>query len=161
MRSSSAEGFWRFSLAFYARPQVAEALIALQDRAGHNANLILFGLWAGACEGARLDSSAVAAARAAIEPLDRAIVAPLRTLRRRLKADPDIDVQALRRRIAALELAAERRVQYRLAANLRYGDPADGRLAAAQANLALILGAAESAEAAALAAALAAFLARG
>ena len=31
---SDDEALWRFSLAFYARPGVSEALIALQDRAG-------------------------------------------------------------------------------------------------------------------------------
>ena len=34
--AASAEGFWRFSLMVYARPGVAEALIGLQDGAGHN-----------------------------------------------------------------------------------------------------------------------------
>ena len=41
------EALWRFSLAFYARPGVAEALIALQDRAGLDVNLMLFALWLG------------------------------------------------------------------------------------------------------------------
>ena len=73
--------FWRFSLAFYARPGVAEALIALQDRAGFDVNLILFGLWVGLSGRGRLDGELLAAARRATERLRTEIVAPLRALR--------------------------------------------------------------------------------
>jgi len=159
--SGAGDRFWRFSLAFYARPKVAEALLALQDEAGANVNLTLFGIWAGAAGGVRLSAGDVAAAQAAIAPLDAEVVAPLRALRRGLRADPDPDVQALRRRIGALELAAERRVQDRLAASLSRLGPSTDRLAAAAANLRLVLGtAADRAEAALLNEALAAFLAR-
>jgi len=37
----AGEAFWRFSLALYARPGVAEALVELQDRAGRDVNLQL------------------------------------------------------------------------------------------------------------------------
>jgi uncharacterized protein (TIGR02444 family) len=139
----TGEAFWRFSLALYARPGVADALLAIQDRAGRDVNVILFGLWLGASQGRRLDIAELAAAAAVIAPLDAAAVAPLRRLRRRLKAAADPDLQALRRHIAELELDAERRVQHRLAAQCSgassakpEGDP----LAAAEANLALTLG---------------------
>jgi uncharacterized protein (TIGR02444 family) len=136
-----AESFWRFSLMVYARPGVAEALIGVQDRGGHNVNLILYGLWLGLCEATRLDAAARDRATAAIAGLDRDIVAPLRRLRRALKDDPDPDVRDLRRRVLALEIAAERRVQARLAASggrrkARTGD----RHAIAAANLGLVLG---------------------
>jgi uncharacterized protein (TIGR02444 family) len=36
--------FWRFSLALYARPGVAAALLGLQDRAGRDVNLVLYTL---------------------------------------------------------------------------------------------------------------------
>src|SRR5580704_13105531 len=114
----SGEALWRFSLAFYARPGVAEALIALQDRAGCDVNVILFALWRGLVHGHRLDRAELAAAEAAVAPLRRAVIEPLRWLRRGLKADSDSDIQALRRRVAALELAAERRAQSRLAATI-------------------------------------------
>ena len=51
---------------------------------------------------------------------------PLRELRRALKADPDADIQELRRRVLALEVAAERRVQARLAATVA-GRPGRGQ----------------------------------
>ena len=51
---NAGEAFWRFSLAFYARPGVADALIALQDRAGSTSILMLFGLWLGVRHGREL-----------------------------------------------------------------------------------------------------------
>jgi uncharacterized protein (TIGR02444 family) len=158
----SGEAFWRFSLAFYARPGVAEALIALQDRAGLDVNLMLFALWRGAVYGHRLSGAALRAAEAAVAPLRSDIVLPIRALRRRLKPAQDEDVQALRRRIGRLELAAERAAQSRLADTVLRSVESDDRRAAADANLALYLGGeAQSAEAAVLRRALGDFLARG
>ena len=137
--AEAGEAFWRFSLALYARPGVAPALIALQDRAGHDVNLILFCLWAGAVRGLRLDTAMLATAETAVADLRRELVEPLRALRRRLKADPAADVQALRRQVLVLELVAERRVQYRLAAQTVPAAAAEP-IAAANANLALYLG---------------------
>jgi uncharacterized protein (TIGR02444 family) len=157
----SGEALWRFSLALYARPGVAEALIALQDRAGCDVNLVLFALWLGAGRGHCLDRGELAAAATAIAPIGRDIVAPVRQLRRRLKTAPAADLQDLRRRLLALELAAERRVQYRLAATSASLSDADRR-AAAEANLALALAAeAHSPEAALLRQALARLTRRG
>ncbi len=139
----AGDALWRFSLAFYARPGVAEALLALQDRAGRDVNLTLVALWLGATQGRLLDIADLAAAEAAIAPVAGAVVAPLRALRRQIRGRPEGDVAALRRRVAALELAAERRVQDRLAACFadRPGAAPDADpLAAAQANLALYLG---------------------
>ncbi|HEV2185925.1 MAG TPA: DUF2390 domain-containing protein, partial [Stellaceae bacterium] len=67
--------------------------------------------------------------------VDRRVVLPLRDLRRRLKSDPDPDIQALRRRLSALELAAERRIQARLAASAAGRAGKASRLAFAEANL--------------------------
>jgi uncharacterized protein (TIGR02444 family) len=171
MRLSGAENdvldgdaFWRFSLALYARPGVADALIAIQDRAGRDVNVILFGLWLGVSRGRLLAAAELAVTEAAIAPIKDVAVAPLRRLRRQLKQSDDPDLQALRRRVAALEIVAERRVQYRLAASLsgELRAAAEGdQLAVAQANLALILGdTARSPEAGALFQALAALTRR-
>jgi uncharacterized protein (TIGR02444 family) len=160
--SVSGEALWRFSLAFYVRPGVAEALIALQDRAGCDVNVILFALWRGLVHGHRLEHAELMAAEAAVASLRRAVIEPLRRMRRGLKADSNPDVQALRRRIAALELVAERRAQSRLAATI--AGPADGvdRHSAIEANLALSLGGeAQSAEAEILRRALGEFATRG
>jgi uncharacterized protein (TIGR02444 family) len=137
---AAAEGFWRFSLMIYARPGVAEALLRLQDRGGHNINVILFGMWLALCEGALLDAAGLTRAKAAIAGIDSAVVAPLRALRRALKSAPDPDVQDLRRRVLGLEIAAERRVQARLAASAPRRQPSLGdRASLAEANLRLIV----------------------
>jgi uncharacterized protein (TIGR02444 family) len=158
----AGEALWRFSLALYARPGVAEALIALQDRAGCDVNLVLFALWLGAARGHRVDPAELAAAGTAAAPIGRDIVGPVRQLRRRLKTAPATDLQDLRRRLLALELAAERHVQYRLAdaaaAPISTGDRGE----TAEANLALALGAeAQSPEASVLRRALARLTRRG
>jgi uncharacterized protein (TIGR02444 family) len=141
-RAPLEEALWRFSLAFYALPGVAEALIALQDREGRDVNLILFALWLGHSGGGRLDRATLAEAERATRAIREEIVEPLRTLRRELRRHADEDVQRLREEVKALELAAEKLVQTRLA---RLVAPSldmlpEARLAAARANLALYLG---------------------
>jgi uncharacterized protein (TIGR02444 family) len=133
---------WRFSLALYARPRVAHALLALQDRAGRDVNLMLFALWIGATRAHCLDPTEMAMAEAAIRPLNVEGVHQLRRLRREMKAAPDCDIQALRRRILHVELGAERRVQNRLGAAAIHRQPEPGTppLIAAAVNLALYLG---------------------
>jgi uncharacterized protein (TIGR02444 family) len=135
--------FWRFSLAFYQLPGVSEALITLQDRDGLDVNLMLFALWLGVSGRRPLSRDGLAAAEQAIGTIRTEIVEPLRALRRRLRQDPDPDVQQLREGAKALELAAEKLVQSRLAGLAGPRDtnaPRDARLAAARANLALYLG---------------------
>ena len=137
------DALWRFSLAFYAVPGIARALITLQDRDGLDVNLILFALWLGLSGYGPLDRDALAAADRAVCAIRTEVVEPLRTLRRRLKGNPDRSVQNLREGVKELELAAERVVQSRLAclAGPRDSEAAhDTRLAAAYANVALYLG---------------------
>ena len=158
-----SEALWRFSLAFYARPGVSEALIALQDRARCDVNLMLFALWLGVSGRSRLTNEELEIADRIARPIRRDIVEPLRALRRRLKSDPDADIQRLREGIKALELAAEKVIQDRLGRTVRPAvgdtDPA-ARAAAACANLALYLGPklARSSEAATIGKALEVFL---
>jgi hypothetical protein len=93
--------------------------------------------------GHRLAAAELAAAAATIAPINETAVVPLRQLRRQLKPAADPGLQALCRRIAGPELAAERRIQHRLAASLpgaAHAAPEGDRLAAAEANLALALG---------------------
>lgn len=150
--AEAGAAFWRFSLALYARPGVADALIALQDRAGLDVNLILFGLWAGARHGLQLGGDGFAAAAEAVTELN-GIVRSLRALRRQVGGD-DGDITPLRRVLLRLELTAERQVQRRLALCLAAGTlpPAPGdRRSAARANLVRCLGdESESPEAAVL-----------
>jgi len=164
-RDRAGESFWRFSLAFYARPGVSDALLSLQDRAGCNVNLVLCAVWLGAVLGCRLDAERLRGLEAAAAAA-QSVAEELRGLRRRLKAEADPDLARLRGPIAALELAAERRVQERLAGSAPpvASAPPDlaARLAAAEANLALSLspGPAETPEARFLRSAIADFLRR-
>lgn len=142
-KTSEDEVFWRFSLAFYERPGVADALIALQDRDGFDVNLVLFALWLGVSGHGPLDGDALAAAELAAATLQSEIVEPLRSLRRKLRHHPDGDVQHLREGVKALEIAGEKLVQERLArlagSKDAKTDP-ESRRATAHANLALYLG---------------------
>ena len=162
VESSDDEALWRFSTAFYARAGVAEALIRLQDNAGFDVNLMLFALWFGLSGRNRFTAAQLAAADRAVGPIKGDLVEPLRALRRRLRSNPDADIQRLRAEIKRLELAAERILQNRLARIAGMpgseNDPAS-RLAGAEANLALYLGpaAGDSAEAAVIRDALRAF----
>jgi uncharacterized protein (TIGR02444 family) len=137
------EAFWRFSLAFYERPGIADALIALQDCGGFDVNLILFALWLGISGRGPLNGDVLAAAERVAGTLRSEIIEPLRGLRRNLRHHPDGDVQRLRKGVKALETAGERLVQARLARLAESGyartDPGDRR-AASHANLALYLG---------------------
>jgi uncharacterized protein (TIGR02444 family) len=134
---------WRFALAFYAQPNVSAALLGLQDSAGCDINLILFALWLGVSGRSRLTSEALDTADRLAWPIRSAVVEPLRALRRKLRSDPDADIQRLREGVKALELEAEKLILDRLArtaeAPSSATDPAS-RLTAAHANLALYLG---------------------
>jgi uncharacterized protein (TIGR02444 family) len=139
---NGAEAFWRFSLGLYARPGTADALIALQDRAGLDVNLILFGLWVGARHGRELGRDGLAAAAEAVAELN-ANVRTIRALRRELTDTDDDDIRRLRSAVLRLELFAERQVQRRLAASFAARTPPHAsadRHSAALANLALCLG---------------------
>jgi uncharacterized protein (TIGR02444 family) len=113
MSEPSAQGspFWRFSLAFYRRPKVAEACIALQEEAGADVNLLLFLLWH-ATQARSLSRTEVADLEGRVAPWRDTAVVPLRAVRRALKAPAGIvappTAEAFRTRIKAAELEAER-----------------------------------------------------
>ncbi len=129
--------FWRFSLALYARPGVARALVTLQDRNGVDVNTVLFGLWLGAVRGHRLTASEFQQFVAITAPIRQAAILPLRQLRRGL---PGSCVAKLAPRVAAAELAAER-LQLALMVDLANKLPTgEDAAVAAKANLIVCLG---------------------
>lgn len=125
MRAASPRRLWGWALALYGYPGVAPALLALQDEAGADVTLLLFRAWAGAACGHVLTAADETGLAAALGDWPDTVVKPLRAVRRRLgRGDP------LRRRIADLEIAAERRQLDRLAGALPLAP--DRRLDSAQ-----------------------------
>jgi uncharacterized protein (TIGR02444 family) len=114
---ATSRELWSFSVAFYDRPSVAAALLALQDEAGLDIGLLLFAMWLGLSGRGRLDAPRAEAAERAVRTLRLKLVEPLRALRRRLKTIIDDDIQRLRESIKAIEIEAERAALSRLAAN--------------------------------------------
>jgi|SRR4029079_17108169 uncharacterized protein (TIGR02444 family) len=100
---------WRFSLLLYAKPNVANACLALQDEVGADINLLLFLLWK-ATQGRRVSLQELEDLEAQIVCWRDRVVVPLRAVRRYLKvAPPPGDrVEVFRTRIKSLELEAER-----------------------------------------------------
>ena len=107
---------WAFSLAFYGQPGVAVALIALQDGAGLDVNLMLFAMWLGLSGRGRLDGMRAADAERAVRTIRAEVIEPLRRMRRRLAAAAESDLRVLRDKLKALELDGEKAAQERLAA---------------------------------------------
>lgn len=139
--ATDSNPFWDFSLAIYARPKLAAACLALQDRLGSDVNLLLFCLWAGHC-GHRLTTKELGELHAVAEPWHDSVVRPLRGVRRWLKQSPAGARGAapgLRQGVKQLELDAERLEQDLLHGCLPLGSGVSDR-AAARANLTACLG---------------------
>ena len=134
--SSRDSAFWRFSLRFYALPDVAPACLALQDEANVDVNLMLFLLFL-AENGRAITRDDVARLDESIAPWRTGVVEPLRAIRRRLKSGiGEMPSEGLRNMVKKIELEAERLEQGRLEKSAStLGKPA-ARTDAARANLA-------------------------
>lgn len=101
--------FWEYSLAHYARPEVAECCLAYQDQQGANVNVLLFCCWLGCC-GIQLEYEELVEAQGQIEDWVFNTVEPLRAVRRFMALSAwsnDTDVS----KIQKVELMAEQVVQ--------------------------------------------------
>ena len=134
--------FWRFSLRFYRRPEVADACIALQEEAGVDVNLLLFLLWQ-ATLGRQLSQAEIETLEARAGAWRDTTVVPLRGLRRALKSPPALvaapTAELFRTKIKAVELEAERLQQeamYEIAQETPLGSEAASPAAAACSNVA-------------------------
>ncbi len=132
------QGFWDFSLGFYARPGVSASCIDLQNRHGADVNLVLYAFWA-ASEGHCLSADDIADADRLAAPWRETVIQPLRRARQAMKPPPEgldtASVEALRRRVLAVELEAERLQQESLARHFAPGGRAAAPAAAARENL--------------------------
>ncbi|MDI1325490.1 MAG: TIGR02444 family protein [Brevundimonas sp.] len=104
---------WDWAVAAYAADGVADACLELQDTAGQNIPLLLWAAWC-AAEGRAPDEDALEAASDTARAWQETAIAPLRAVRRALKSRaPDLDDadrEAVRSRVKAVELEAERRL---------------------------------------------------
>lgn len=101
---------WDFACEFYARPGVAAACLALQDR-GVEVTTLLAALWAGASDLPALSPDDFARIEARVGAIQRDVIVPLRRARVALKplaSEPA--ARDLREKIKRLELDAERLV---------------------------------------------------
>jgi uncharacterized protein (TIGR02444 family) len=140
--ADTGDAFWSFSLAFYGRPDVSEACLALQDRHGRDVNLVLYACWVGLSGRGRLEAAELARAEAVSRPWRRDVIETLRQARRAIKeVDRDGTLTALYEAAKAVELEAERVAQRRLAALAPTAGTrsAESRVADAVAGLALYL----------------------
>lgn len=105
---------WEFALALYGRPGVEAACLHLQDEAGVDVCELLWRCWL-LQHGAR-PSRALEAALPAVLAWQQEVTAPLRTLRRRLKAEAagTRGVAELRATLKRAELQAEKEALDRL-----------------------------------------------
>jgi uncharacterized protein (TIGR02444 family) len=103
--------FWRFSLGFYALPDVAPACIRLQDEGGADVNLLLFLLFVAESRSLVTEDDIIKLDHM-IAPWREDAVKLLRQLRRRLKEGiPDMPPamsETFRTQIKKLELESER-----------------------------------------------------
>lgn len=107
MSAGPSADLWRWAVAAYAKPAVAQACLTLQDDEGQNTCLLLWAAWARTAEQTQVDAAADLA-----RSWDAAAIVPLRLARRGIKIpvaaiDEGARV-ALRERIKADELEAER-----------------------------------------------------
>lgn len=122
--ATDAEAFWAFSLEVYAKPQVAELCIALQDEYGFDVNLLLLSLWVAETERTVFDAERFGELREAVAPLNDNLVHPLRRARRWAKPSDPVAETARHKLYGALkqvELKAERLVQAALVGALAAG----------------------------------------
>ena len=132
--------FWRFSLRFYARPNIASACLELQDNAGADVNILLFLLFM-AEQKRLLSADEVTRLDSAVAQWRETVIRPLRALRRALK--PGIEFvpgpisEGFRAQIKRLELESEQIEQHRLEefAGPGIGSAAESRMQAAEVNL--------------------------
>jgi uncharacterized protein (TIGR02444 family) len=109
--SDPASSFWTFSLKVYAEQAVANVCLSLQDQFDADVNVVLFMLWS-AARGRRLSLQEIGDIIDLVRPWQIQVVRPLRVARRSLKIPPSDwplqEIEALRQRVKADELEAER-----------------------------------------------------
>ena len=95
---------WQFSVSIYGKPGIESLLLRLQDDFGADVNMLLCAVWLGQ-QGILIHSSQWQALNQVVESWRRECVVPLRSVRRFLKLQHD--VESLREQLKMLGLEAE------------------------------------------------------
>jgi len=137
------DSFWSFTLAFYGRDGVSPALIALQDRFGHDVNLLLYACWLGLHEGVALTAAERGAAAERVRGWRESVLIPLRGARRGIKAAAVAGTDSVYSAAKSLEISAEQVAQRLMAEGAPAAKPGVAlaerrRLAAANLDLCLV-----------------------
>jgi uncharacterized protein (TIGR02444 family) len=122
-REKTIDEFWQFSLDVYARPQVADLCMGLQDAHGFDVNILLLCLWLAQGEGRALGQSEIGDLLGAVAALNENMIWPVRGVRRWaklwLQQAPDLQAVAARDKLytslKATELQMEHQIQIELA----------------------------------------------
>ena len=141
MPDSSDSPLWLFCLALYARPEVAESCLNLQDRCHADVGIILYLLWLASLK-RRLNDTAIERITSTTQDWRERVIKPLRALRRGLKNSQSMPTQTaaerLRQPLKKLELHAEKLHLQRLFESTQPslpGDHSDDIIEACRANL--------------------------
>ena len=121
-REKTIDEFWQFSLEVYARPQVADLCLVLQDEHGFDVNILLLCLWLAHGEGRAISQSEIGELLGGVAALNENMVWPVRSARRWAKSwlQQAADVQAVAARskvytsLKATELQLEHQIQIEL-----------------------------------------------
>ena len=145
MADMRGDSFWSFTLAFYGRDGVSPALIALQDRFGHDVNLLLYACWLGLHEGVPLTAEEKNAVAERARLWRETVLIPLRATRRAIKAAAVAGTDSVYSAAKSLEISAEQTAQRLMAEGAPAAKPGVSleerrRLAAANLRLCLASG---------------------
>ena len=103
--------YWRFSLAVYGYPEMAQTCLTLQDRVQLDINVLLIALFAAGNLGRSITLEEISAGDRQISAWRKEVVEPLRKIRIQLKEGPSpapcSDTDSLRSLIKSAELNAE------------------------------------------------------
>lgn len=105
---NSGNAFWDFSRAVYSAPRVADACLAAQDNHGVDVNVLLFCAWIAHARRIALTGGELTQIEREVAAWRERVVEPLRAVRRTLRASPEAVIVALRDRLKADELEAEK-----------------------------------------------------
>lgn len=109
MRVSDGDNdFWKFSLALYSMPGVADSCLILQERYELDVNVLLFCAWLGSSRRVLLSSSEIERIESEVSHWHNRVVRPLRSVRQYLKPIARDDVKQLRDLVKSHELESER-----------------------------------------------------